>query len=67
MVSPAWPGPPAFGVVGVSGIMTCGSVKVCRPVTVETMTVKRMTGRSIGSVIRKNVCTGPAPSIFAAS
>lgn len=46
---------------------TWGSLKLCRPLMVETITVNRMIGRMIGMVIWKNVRMGPAPSILAAS
>ena len=69
MVRPAWPGPPenveSLDVCLPSS--TCGSVKLCRPVTVETTSTNSSIGRSSGSVIRKKVCTGPAPSMRAAS
>ena len=67
MVRPALPGPPRFGLAALLPSSTCGSVKLCRPLIVEMTTVNRMTGRSSGTVIRKNVWTGPAPSTFAAS
>ena len=46
---------------------TCGSVKVCSVVMVEMTVVKRITGRSSGSVTDQNWRTGPAPSSAAAS
>lgn len=67
-VWPELPGPPAkVEVLLVLESSTWGSVKLCRPVTVQTMRAKRMIGRIIGTVIRKKVRTGPAPSTRAAS
>src|SRR5699024_8007921 len=46
---------------------TCGSVERLSPPMVDMMTVNRMMGRSIGTVIRKNTWTMLAPTTFAAS
>jgi hypothetical protein len=51
----------------LSEYSTCGSVNSCNPPMVEVMTVNRMIGRSIGSTMRKKICTWLAPSTRAAS
>src|SRR5262249_34550781 len=68
VVRPAWRGPPVSGLVAsVLPNSTCGSVKVCMLPMADMMTVNRMIGRSCGMVMRRKHCTGPAPSMRAAS
>ena len=50
-----------------SGSNRYGSVKSCSPPIVETMTVKMIVGRSIGTVTFQNCFHPLAPSIAAAS